>query len=79
VFALTFTINKNSTDLIQSHQFHHSCCCHFHATFISEPASEAEEVMLFLQANESVSRFPRLFPFFYRSLFFSASQLLFRM
>jgi len=42
-------------------------CFHFHVTFISEQASEAEVVMLFLQANESVSRFPCLSPFFYPS------------
>ena len=42
-------------------------CFRFYTTFISEQASEAKEVMLFLQANESVSRFPRLSPFFYPS------------
>lgn len=42
-------------------------CFRFHATFISEQAREAEEVMLFLQANESVSPFPCPSPFFYPS------------
>jgi hypothetical protein len=67
MFALTFTINQNSTDLVQSHQFYHSTALISILLFISEQASEAEEVLLFLQANESISRFPCLSPFFYPS------------
>lgn len=42
-------------------------CFHFHATFISEQTSEAEEEMLFLQANENVPCFHCLSLFFYPS------------
>jgi len=64
VFVLTFTINQNSTDLVQSYQFHHSTAFVSMLLLSLNKQAKPKKWCFFLQANECVSRFPCLSPFF---------------
>lgn len=67
VFTLTFTINQNSTDLVSSHQFHHSIAFIFMLLLSLNKQSKPEKWCCFYTQMKVYLASLYLFPFFYSS------------